>query len=149
MRWQSSEEPLEQRTSKFSLEAATSSQYDDLVSQCKFVNSFIILTRVFAYIFRWRRALSKVELTSSEDVTAFEIKGELKYIIFNIQHLYFNEEFAKLKKCELIRSPKIQGLSPFPYLSDSIEIIRVGGRISQANVPYEENTQYYYQIRTW
>lgn len=137
MRWQSPEEPLEQRASKFSLVAATSSQYEDIVSQCKFVNSFTKLTRVFAYIFRWRRAFLKVELTSSEGVTAVEIKGGLKYIIFNIQHLHFNEEISKLQKCELIRSPKILGLSPFLDISDGIEIMRVGGRLSQANVPYE------------
>lgn len=95
------------------------------------------MTRVFAYIFSWRCAFSKVELTSSEGVTAVEIKGGLKYIIFNIQHLYFNEEISKLLKCELIRSPKVLGLSPFLDISDGIEIMQVGGRLSQANVPYE------------
>ncbi|XP_030381837.1 uncharacterized protein LOC115629498 [Scaptodrosophila lebanonensis] len=135
--WNRSDSLPEQRNSKFTLVASPQRLVEDIVSKCKYARDFVKLTRVFGYICRWRRVISKIELAKSKPLTASEVKGGLNYIIFNLQSLSFHEEIVKLHDGKLIRSAKIQALNPFLDVIDGIEIIRVGGRLSQANVPFD------------
>jgi len=60
-------------------------------------------------------------------------------MVFNLQALKFHMEIAKLHEAKTISSAKIQGLNPFIDAIDGIDIVRVGGRLSRDNIPFNTN----------
>ena len=67
-------------------------------------------------------------------LAAHEIKGTQQDLIKLIQQECFAEECELLKTKQEIRSAKLKDLSP---LMDEDELIRVGGRLKHANIPYD------------
>lgn len=57
-----------------------------------------------------------------------------KFVHF-LQNKYFNEEISFIKSRKLIKHKTISSLNPF---LDESGILRVGGRLSHAVIPYEE-----------
>ncbi|XP_034669231.1 uncharacterized protein LOC117902179 isoform X1 [Drosophila subobscura] len=135
--WQGPEGLPEQRNNKFSLLACPKIIIDDILGGSKYAKDFLKLTRVFGFIYRWRQIAQKIDSTRAKELTALELKGGLNYVVFNLQALGFYTEIEKLRNGKIISSSKIQALNPFLDQSEGIEIIRVGGRLSRANVPFD------------
>lgn len=137
-RWKNDEPMPEQRKTTFSLAASIGhNNHNDIVSTSKFVNDFLKLQRVFGFIFRWRKRTMKATTQKLSALTAAELSGGLRYIVFNLQNSMLREEFTKLRQRKQINSAKIQCLNPFISEEEGIPIIRVGGRLSKAELAFD------------
>ncbi|XP_024867060.1 uncharacterized protein LOC112451591 [Temnothorax curvispinosus] len=94
------------------------------------------LVRVTAYCMRFvgrcQRRNNATELRLSGD----EIRNAQVFWINNIQHQHFNNEIQAIRKGKLLpRNSPLRNLTPFV---DGKGTLRVGGRLEQANLPFEE-----------
>lgn len=64
-----------------------------------------------------------------------ELQNSLNVIIKILQSKYFSQELHDLKHNKVLRNKHLKGLCPF---LDEIGIMRVGGRLSNANIPYSQ-----------
>lgn len=113
-----------------------SSKQSDIVSSCRFINSHERLLRVFAYILRFVDfcvSARKRELDSS--FTPSEILRALKFVVRVIQREFFASEYNRIREGKPISSTsQLRKLRPF---MDEDNILRVGGRLEQADLPYD------------
>lgn len=109
-------------------------------------SSFSHLTRVVAYCLRWYRVYKtnkSKDGSASKYNTGNLFREELteanNVIIKIIQQTHFSKEYNHLcKKGEVPNNNKLLGLRPF---LDSNGIIRVGGRLRNANLHYDSKHQ--------
>ena len=138
--WQCDEENVpEKRKGQFALAVgqAEPDEMFDVIGECKFVNDFLKLQRVFSYVYRWRRVAYGKKLELQGSLLAEELEGGLRYIIYNLQNLSFHKESVELRAGKIVKSVKIQCLNPFISQECGISIIRVGGRLARSDLPYE------------
>nr|XP_012135148.1 PREDICTED: uncharacterized protein LOC100874762 isoform X2 [Megachile rotundata]XP_012135760.1 PREDICTED: uncharacterized protein LOC100874762 isoform X3 [Megachile rotundata] len=94
-------------------------------------SSYSRLKRIIAYILRFRFNSSKKEANKGM-VSASEILRAETYIIRAIQQESYFQVFNALNSSGRLNA----GISPLNPFIDAKGILRVGGRLSQANIPY-------------
>ena len=93
------------------------------------------LNRFVAYSLRWFNNMRSKEKRSGE-LTVYEIETAHKRIIQLIQQTDFASELNSLRKNKLLPTKsKIKSLNP---VTDDDGILRVGGRLTNANIPYNK-----------
>ncbi|XP_047987201.1 uncharacterized protein LOC125227053 [Leguminivora glycinivorella] len=95
------------------------------------------LLRVTAYVLRFINKCRKNENPTTKHVTVPETKQALSRIISLVQSDSFPEDISRLKDDDRC-SKRLQKLKPF---LDDAGLLRVGGRINRANVPYDAKHQ--------
>lgn len=101
----------------------------------RFSRLFTML-RVLSYCFRFINIIRKENENTGTSINRDEIKQALQKIIKYVQSIYYAKEMAKLqKKEEISNKSNILTLNPF---IDKNGIIRVGGRLENAILSYEE-----------
>lgn len=107
------------------------------ISECRFINSYERMRRVFSYVLRFvdRRIFKKQKETTVACFSSEELVRAERFIIRLVQKCHFFEEYTQLCKGNIVSSKShLKRLSPF---IDKDEIIRVGGRLNQADLPYD------------
>jgi hypothetical protein len=107
--------------------------FEDLINR---TNNFLKLIHILVYIFRF---LNNVRSTLSKKVGAMTVE-EFTFardsLIKNVQVRYFSREISCLKKGSSVApNSKIKFLNPF---IDSSGLIRVGGRLSNSDLEYNQ-----------
>ena len=107
---------------------------------CKRFSDLHKLQRVIAYILRFRNNCdSKTTERLSGELTTKELNKSLIVLIKNAQISNFYEEIKCLKTNKpLAKNSKLLSLNPF---LDEHGLIRVGGRIRNANIDYDQKHQ--------
>nr|XP_034834256.1 uncharacterized protein LOC117990869 [Maniola hyperantus] len=95
------------------------------------------MLRIVSLIFRFYHKCRKSKSYTTNHVTVPEIKQSLSRIITLVQAEQFSEEVSRLKDDDRC-TKRLQKLKPF---LDEDGLLRVGGRISCANVPYDAKHQ--------
>lgn len=94
------------------------------------------LIRIFAYCRRYLRNLNKIQLRQHGVLTPSELHEALQYLIKIAQGDTFAEELqAIMKNRKLPASSQLNSLTPFV---DEFGPLRVGGRIENSLVPYDQ-----------
>ncbi|XP_068965518.1 uncharacterized protein [Bombus flavifrons] len=89
------------------------------------------LIRIAARCLRWKQPQDR-----STPLTTEELQVSHDRLILLLQHTYFSEEISTLQKNrDMPVSGKLQRLNPF---LDKAGILRVGGRLSQAPMPFTQ-----------
>lgn len=98
-------------------------------------NSITKIVRILAWVSRYIANLrNKTSRVAKSALTGVEIQSALYHIIKHAQSIDFQEDIYHLKKKGFVRSnSKLSCLRPF--LNDH-GILRVGGRLEQANITY-------------
>ena len=92
------------------------------------------LLRVVSYVMRFINRMRKQDVEKTTTISLSEMQSSLKIITEAVQAQCYNEELIALKKGQPIKATsKLAPLSPI--LVD--DVIRVGGRIHKAPIPYE------------
>ncbi|XP_054746940.1 uncharacterized protein LOC129252836 [Anastrepha obliqua] len=106
----------------------------------KRVSSHQKLLRIVAYILRWIKRIRNPSATFTQMLTAEDIKLSFLKVIQVVQHVEYGEEIMKLTKGTTLPS-SLQKLNPFLHnyseLSLSFNLLRVGGRLLNAPLPYD------------
>ena len=92
------------------------------------------LVHVIAYVIRFITKCKASKEKLKDFLSASEIKKSEEVIIKLVQRESFNEEYTLLLNNEEIKNGRLKELSPF---LDENGIIRVGGRLKWAKIPYE------------
>lgn len=109
-------------------------------SKSDFIERFSSLPkmlRVVSYMFRFINKCRKNRVPPTTLVTVPETKQTLSQIISLVQREQFSEDISRLKDDDRC-TKRLQKLKPF--LDDS-GLLRVGGRINRANMPYDAKHQ--------
>lgn len=115
--------------------AATEKQQHFLDSLWERCSSFTKLQRVVAYIIRFTKAV-KGDKFESQMLTLSELDDSERLIILRHQQLEFGQEMKELTANSTVgRKSSIVGLYPF---LDKYGIIRVGGRLQNANMLFDQ-----------
>lgn len=111
-------------------------------------SSFFKLTRVIAYIFRFKNILLKKNPDRQNSyLTTAELKQAHDFIIKVVQYKHYSKEIHELQKdkgnyssnniltgtSSIYKSSSLRKLNPF---LDQDNIIRLGGRIATSDIPY-------------
>lgn len=110
---------------------------DNMISSCRFVNSYGKLLRVFAYVIRFidLQMFKRPREKFNKCFTQSELSRAQKFIVRVVQRDAFSEDYNQLRKERFLpNSSRLNKLSPF---IDEEGIIRVGGRLQQAGLPYD------------
>lgn len=95
-------------------------------------SSFNKLQRIVAWCFRFaKNCKSSKNERSVGPISTHELNASHDAIIKITQNTYFSDEIARVQNCKFVSS--LRKLSPFV---DTHGFLRVGGRISQADLPY-------------
>lgn len=99
---------------------------------------YVSLKRIFAYVLRFvHNCRNKQKQT--ETLTPSELKNAEKAIIKIMQYEHYSDEIKTLRKSKWVKkSSSLLSLSPF---LDDDEILRVGGRLKRADVPFDAKHQ--------
>src|SRR5207249_1850591 len=109
-----------------------------LVNQLDWIvrfSSLTRLTRVTAWMFRFiHRCRTKMK-HDTEFLSAIEIQTSLTWILRTVQNQEFRGEIREIERAAQVpRQNHIASLSPF---LDHSRILRVGGRLDNAKLPYD------------
>ncbi|GFV25374.1 integrase catalytic domain-containing protein [Trichonephila clavipes] len=117
-----------------SMTECSSNFYDELFNV---TNNFIKLIRIFSFIFRFINNIKAKESCNKEKyLTADEIKRSTEFLAKIAQLSEFKAEIDALKKGKGVsKTSKLKALDPF---LDENSLLRVGGRLSNADLPFEE-----------
>lgn len=98
-------------------------------------NSLTKVARIVAWVSRYIASLRNKNSRAARSVlTGFEIQSALYLVIKHVQGIDFKEDIHHLKQKGFVRSnSKLSCLRPF---LDDHGILRVGGRLEQANITY-------------
>lgn len=107
-------------------------QVEDIIADHKFVNNYLKLLRIFAYVKRFVDKLRKLP-TESGTITTPELNDSLMLVLRYLQQQYFPEEYKALQKGRVSPHSNLNLLSPFLHN----QIIRVGGRITNSSLPFD------------
>ncbi|GFX78361.1 integrase catalytic domain-containing protein [Trichonephila clavipes] len=119
-----------------SMTECSSNFYDELFNV---TNNFIKLIRIFSFIFRFVNNIRAKESCNKEKyLTANEIKRSTEFLAKIAQLSEFKVEIDALKKGKGISKSKLKALDLF---LDENSLLRVGGRLSNADLPFEAKHQ--------
>ncbi|GFX40500.1 integrase catalytic domain-containing protein [Trichonephila clavipes] len=120
-----------------SMTECSSNFYDELFNV---TNNFIKLIRIFSFIFRFINNIKAKESCNKEKyLTTDEIKRSTEFLAKIAQLSEFKAEINALKKGKGVsKTSKLKALDPF---LDENSLLRVGGRLSNADLPFEAKHQ--------
>ncbi|GFU93784.1 integrase catalytic domain-containing protein [Trichonephila clavipes] len=120
-----------------SMTECSSNFYDELFNV---TNNFIKLIRIFSFIFRFINNIKAKESCNKEKyLTVVEIKRSTEFLAKIAQLSEFKGEIDALKKGKGVsKTSKLRALDPF---LDENSLLRVGGRLSNADLPFEAKHQ--------
>ncbi|GFU93618.1 DUF1758 domain-containing protein [Trichonephila clavipes] len=120
-----------------SMTECSSNFYDELFNV---TNNFIKLIRIFSFIFRFINNIKAKESCNKEKyLTADEVKRSTEFLAKIAQLSEFKAEIDALKKGKGVsKTSKLKALDPF---LDENSLLRVGGRHSNADLPFEAKHQ--------
>ncbi|GFV36226.1 integrase catalytic domain-containing protein [Trichonephila clavipes] len=120
-----------------SLTECSSTFYDELINV---TNNFIKLIIIFSFIFRFINNIKAKESCNKEKyLTADEVKRSTEFLAKIAQLSEFKAEIDALKKGKSVsKTSKLRALDPF---LDENSLLRVGGRLSNADLPFEAKHQ--------
>ncbi|GFV56296.1 integrase catalytic domain-containing protein [Trichonephila clavipes] len=97
-------------------------------------NSYMKIVRIFSYVLRFSNNVNKRKLTLSGPLSATDIDQAETKLIRMVQEQVFLAEIKSLQSKGVV-SPnrKLRNLNPF---IDSEGLLRVGGRLSNSDLPY-------------
>ena len=98
-------------------------------------SSFQRLLRSIAYLFRFIHNLKYKDSQSRDALTLDELTSAKMFIVKKLQSTHFSKELQELHLQTQIRDRCIAKLNPF---LDKDGLIRVGGRLENANIPYDQ-----------
>ncbi|GFW72380.1 integrase catalytic domain-containing protein [Trichonephila clavipes] len=103
-------------------------------------NNFIKLIRIFSFIFRFINNIKAKESCNKEKyLTADEVKRSTEFLAKIAQLSEFKAEIDALKKGKSVsKTSKLKALDPF---LDENSLLRVGGRLCNADLPFEPKHQ--------
>ncbi|GFW08695.1 integrase catalytic domain-containing protein [Trichonephila clavipes] len=115
----------------------SSNFYDELFNV---TNNFIKLIRIFSFIFRFINNIKAKESCNKEKyLTADEVKRSTEFLAKIAQLSEFKAEIDALKKGKGVsKTSKLKALDPF---LDENSLLRVGGRLCNADLPFEAKHQ--------
>ncbi|XP_049887043.1 uncharacterized protein LOC126381635 isoform X1 [Pectinophora gossypiella] len=94
------------------------------------------MKRIVAYIFRFvKNCKSKKEDRIYGNLMPKELDFALKIILRNEQRKFFSQEINVLKSKQPLLKSNLKALNPF---LDNMDILRVGGRLHYADIPYSK-----------
>ncbi|GFS70012.1 integrase catalytic domain-containing protein [Trichonephila clavipes] len=120
-----------------SMTECSSNFYDELFNV---TNNFIKLISIFSFIFRFINNIKAKESYNKEKyLTADEVKRSTEFLAKIAQLSEFKVEIDALKKGKGIsKTSKLKALDPF---LDKNSLLRVGGRLCNADLPFEAKHQ--------
>ncbi|GFU47083.1 integrase catalytic domain-containing protein [Trichonephila clavipes] len=120
-----------------SMTECSSNFYDELFNV---TNNFIKLIRIFSFIFRFINNIKAKESCNKEKyLTADEVKRSTEFLAKIAQLSEFKAEIDALKKGKGVsKTSKLKALDPF---LDENSLLRVGGRLCNADLPFEAKYQ--------
>lgn len=120
---------LESKPIRQSLTSSTIECASQVLHNCGKLSKAV---RVIAYIRKWR---SKTSSQSPTEFTVDELNTSNNILVKHTQTSNFSDEYNKLiNKSEINKKSKLKSLSPF---LDENAIMRVGGRLKNADMPRE------------
>ncbi|XP_055848408.1 uncharacterized protein LOC129913631 [Episyrphus balteatus] len=130
------EKPAEEKEDPVNLLLANVSSYQEnaIITQFSSINQCL---RVLSHCRRFIKSCRSKELqTFKKYITVKELKETLYLVLRQIQYTEFKEEIKKLTKNEPIAmKSKLLMLNP---IIDDTGLLRVGGRLQNSSLPYEE-----------
>ncbi|GFV13749.1 integrase catalytic domain-containing protein [Trichonephila clavipes] len=97
-------------------------------------NSYMKIVRIFSYVLRFSNNVNKRKLTLSGPLSATDIDQAETKLIRMVQEQVFLAEIKSLQSKGVVSpSSKLRNLNPF---IDSDGLLRVGGRLSNSDLPY-------------
>lgn len=96
---------------------------------------FVRMQRVIAVCIRFCKNSRKNSEKIYGPLEVQELQNSFNAIIKSLQEIHFSTEIDILKNGKLIKNKSILSLTPF---LDSSGILRVGGRLSNADIPYSQ-----------
>ncbi|GFU98563.1 integrase catalytic domain-containing protein [Trichonephila clavipes] len=121
-----------------SMTECSSNFYDELFNV---TNNFIKLIRIFSFIFRFINNIKAKESCNKEKyLIADEVKRSTEFLAKIAQLSEFKAEIDALKKVKVFQkhTSKLKALDPF---LDENSLLRVGGRLCNADLPFEAKHQ--------
>lgn len=98
-------------------------------------SSYQRLLRAVAYVLRFLHNIKNKDDRQQDALTVDELTKSQSHIIKVLQSLHFAKELHELKTEVPIRNKNIAKLNPF---LDNKGLLRVGGRLANADIPYEQ-----------
>lgn len=99
-------------------------------------SDYVKLQRVTAFYLRFiYNKFFKTEEKFTESLKVVELQNSADFIIRTIQSKYFFKEIDCLKTDKIIENKQLRCLNPF---FDDRNIMRVGGRLSNADIPFNQ-----------
>lgn len=95
------------------------------------------MLRIISLCFRFFHKCRKSKTYESSQITVHETKFALNRVISLVQQENFAEDIARIKNDDVC-TKRLRKLKPF---LDDAGLLRVGGRINRANVPYDAKHQ--------
>ncbi|GFW04537.1 integrase catalytic domain-containing protein [Trichonephila clavipes] len=97
-------------------------------------NSYMKIVRIFSYVLRFSNNVNKRKLTLSGPLSATDIDQAETKLIRMVQEQVFLAEIKSLQSKGVVSpNSKLRNLNPF---IDSDGLLRVGGRLSNSDLPY-------------
>ncbi|GFW63254.1 integrase catalytic domain-containing protein [Trichonephila clavipes] len=97
-------------------------------------NSYMKMVHIFSYVIRFSNNVNKRKLTLSSPLSATDIDQAETKLIRMVQEQVFLAEIKSLQSKEVVSpNSKLRNLNPF---IDSDGLLRVGGRLSNSDLPY-------------
>ncbi|GFX02317.1 integrase catalytic domain-containing protein [Trichonephila clavipes] len=97
-------------------------------------NSYMKIVRIFSYVLRFSNNVNKRKLTLSGPLSATDIDQAETKLIRMVQEQVFLAEIKSLQSKGVVSpNSKLRNLNPF---IDSDVLLRVGGRLSNSDLPY-------------
>ncbi|GFX92287.1 integrase catalytic domain-containing protein [Trichonephila clavipes] len=120
-----------------SITECCSNFYDELLNA---THNFLKLIRIFSFIFRFINNIkAKQSFNKEKYLTADEIKRSMEFLAKIAQLSEYKAEIDVLKKGKGVsKTSKLQALDPF---LDENSLLRVGGRLSNADLTFEAKHQ--------
>lgn len=134
------DEERKEASVKCNVVKSRTSMLDDIIERN---SGYVRILHIVAYV---HRVFNKIKprrglgLQSVTPISTEEMNDSFHFMVAAIQKQEFSSEFVKLKS-KTVLQPSIQKLSPFiselKAFGKLIEVIRVGGRLSQAPIPID------------
>ncbi|XP_044249366.2 uncharacterized protein [Drosophila takahashii] len=122
----------EQRRSTFTTAVIS----NHVLQQLTHISSYTRCIRTIAYVFRFANLSRGVKIVNPS-LTSEELRRALFSIVYNIQQQSLLEDFHSLQKAKPLTS-HLKYLTPFLDSSSGHALIRVGGRLQNADIPKSE-----------
>lgn len=98
-------------------------------------SKFSKLQRTVAYIFRYVKNLRRPKEKLSGPLSVSELNSAMMFVVKTLQNLHFSQEISELRNGKKLSNKNLHSFNPF---LDTNGFIRVGGRLANADIPYEQ-----------